>query len=94
MGNKKRYRLVLVEWVDNIQSDSYPLDCLINMPKFRTQGQAIKWANKNLNKINSVVDKEIYATDLYIEEWDNDFVWCTNEWLHCSLHFRGTTANV
>lgn len=90
---KRIYRLVLVDWVDNFNTDSYYLNDLMNARNFRSVQNARKWATKYLEKIKrELVDKELYASDLYIEEWEDE--WITNEWLFTNLWTKGATANV
>ena len=80
------YRLVLVEWKDKYNTDSYYLDYFIDVPLFRKLKRATEWVRKHIKEIAEQVDKD-YTTDLYVEQWDKDFI----EWsyLYKNLHTKG-----
>lgn len=85
MNKKTLFRLVLVEWHDNYNTDSYYLTDLIKSHNFLKENTAKMWINKHIEKIKKLVDTD-YTTDLYIEEWQGE--WCINTQLITNLYTK------
>jgi len=84
--DKKIYRVALVEWRDQYNTDTYYLNELMNAPTHhKTIKNAVKWCERHEKEINQLIDTN-YTSDLYIEEWRGE--WITNELLYKNLFIK------
>lgn len=85
---KTIFRLALVEWRDQYNTDTYYLSDLMKTTNFQSEQKARKWVEKHIEKIKKLVDCD-YTSDLYIEKWNDE--WCVNESLIMNLYTRKET---